>query len=65
MLERYSKHLLIEANTMVRMVNREIYPAVMRYATELAQSITAVRAHQYTAKSQEQMCIRDRLHRAN
>ena len=54
MLERYSKHLLIEANTMVRMVNREIYPAVMRYATELAQSITAVRVYQYTAKSQEQ-----------
>ncbi|MBC8569808.1 glutamine synthetase III family protein [Zongyangia hominis] len=53
MLERYGKHVLIEARTMVRMVNREIYPAVMRYATEVADSLTKIRSHHFPASSQE------------
>ena len=41
--ENYSKTINIEAKTMVDMVRRMYIPAVIRYATELAESINAVR----------------------
>ena len=42
--ENYSKTINIEAKTMVHMVAKLYIPAVIRYTTELANSINAVRA---------------------
>jgi len=47
--ENYAKTINIEAKTMVDMVRRMYIPAVIRYATELANSINAVRAAVPTA----------------
>lgn len=41
MLENYCKTIVIEANTMVDMVKREIIPAVEAYAMELARTASA------------------------
>lgn len=43
-LENYSKTIRIEALTMVDMARRMIQPAVIRYATFLAESVTKVKA---------------------
>jgi len=43
-LEQYCKQINIEALTTVDMANRQIVPAVVKYVTELANSIQAVRA---------------------
>ena len=42
-LQNYAKVLHIEAHTMVSMAQKDILPAVLRYARELAQTITAKR----------------------
>ena len=44
MLENYSKTVLIEANTMVEMAQREILPAIVAYSSELAQAVSAKKA---------------------
>ena len=44
MLENYSKTVLIEANTMVEMAQREILPAIVAYSSELAQAVAAKKA---------------------
>lgn len=44
LLEQYSKHINIEAQTMIQMAKRQILPAVFRYLTDLAQSIQTVKA---------------------
>lgn len=41
MLENYCKTVLIEANTMTDMVNRQILPAVLNYAHSVAETIKA------------------------
>ena len=43
-LEQYSKSINIEAQTMIDIAKRQIFPAVMRYATELAQSVNSIRS---------------------
>lgn len=43
-LEQYSKSINIEALTMIDIAKRQILPVVMRYATELAQSIHTIRS---------------------
>ncbi|HOV63138.1 MAG TPA: glutamine synthetase III [Spirochaetia bacterium] len=43
-LENYSKQINIEANVMVEMANRQIFPAVTQYAKKLADMITSVKA---------------------
>lgn len=43
-LEQYSKSINIEAQTMIDIAKRQILPIVMRYATELAQSINSIRS---------------------
>ncbi len=42
--ECYSKVINIEANTMLHMASKHYIPAVIRYTTELASSITSVKA---------------------
>ncbi len=42
-LEQYSKTINIEALTMIDVAKRQIFPTVMRYATELAHSINTIR----------------------
>ena len=42
--ENYCKVIKIEANTMVDMVKRDIYPAVCKFMAEVANTITAKRA---------------------
>ena len=49
-LEQYNKTINVEAQLMVLMGNRFILPAAYRYQTELAQSISAVKAAGATAK---------------
>ncbi len=44
MLENYCKTVLIEAECMVDMAMKEIFPAVVKYSACLAQSVTAKRA---------------------
>ena len=44
MLENYCKTVLIEANTMIDMTKRQILPAITKYASALAQDISAKRA---------------------
>ena len=58
--ETYSKTINIEAKTMMGMVRRMYIPAVIRYATELANSINSVRAAVPTANFtvQENLLIR-------
>lgn len=58
--ETYTKTINIEAKTMMGMVRRMYIPAVIRYATELANSINAVRAAVPTANFtvQENLLIR-------
>lgn len=43
LLEQYVKKINIEALTMIDMANQEIFPAAVKYATELANSITTVK----------------------
>ena len=43
-LEKYIKQINIEARTMISMSDREIFPAVMDYAGELAAGISAVKS---------------------
>lgn len=43
-LEKYIKQINIEARTMISMSDREIFPAVMNYAGELAAGISAVKS---------------------
>ena len=42
--EAYSKTVNIEAKTMIDMAGKQIIPAVVKYTTQLASSLTAVRA---------------------
>ena len=42
--EAYSKTVNIEAKTMIDMASKQIIPAVVKYTTQLASSLTAVRA---------------------
>ncbi|NMA70109.1 MAG: glutamine synthetase type III [Desulfitobacterium sp.] len=42
-LEQYSKTINIEALTMIDVAKRQIFPTVMRYTTELANSINTIR----------------------
>ena len=44
MLENYIKVINIEAQTMIEMSKRDIIPAVINYATDLAASINAINA---------------------
>ncbi|KLU62213.1 glutamine synthetase [Peptococcaceae bacterium CEB3] len=44
LLEQYAKHLNIEAQTMIHMAKRQMLPAGMKYAAELAQGIGAIKA---------------------
>jgi glutamine synthetase len=44
-LEQYAKHINIEAQTALHMVRRQFVPAVVRYMTELGQSVQAAGAH--------------------
>ena len=44
MLENYSKTVLIEANTMVEMAQREILPAIIAYTNELAETVASKKA---------------------
>ncbi|HEU5288795.1 MAG TPA: glutamine synthetase type III, partial [Candidatus Limnocylindria bacterium] len=48
--EQYNKTINIEANLMVLMGNRYILPAAYRYQSEVAQSVTAVKAAGGSAK---------------
>lgn len=43
LLEEYSKQINIEAKTMIEMVKRQMMPAAIKYATELAASINTIR----------------------
>ncbi len=43
-LEQYAKHINIEAQTMIQIGKRQILPAVVKYTTELAQSIQMIKA---------------------
>jgi glutamine synthetase len=43
-LEQYSKSINIEAQTMIDMAKRQILPVVVRYATQLGQSINTIRS---------------------
>ena len=49
-LEQYNKTVNIEAQLMVLMANRYILPAAIRYQTQVAQSVSAVKAAGGTAK---------------
>jgi glutamine synthetase len=49
-LEQYNKSINIEAQLMAQMGNRYILPAAIRYQTELAQSVAAVKAAGGNAK---------------
>ncbi|WP_330602991.1 glutamine synthetase III [Anaerosolibacter carboniphilus] len=44
LLEEYSKQINIEARTMIEMGKRQIIPAVIKFATELAASINTIKA---------------------
>ena len=43
LLEVYAKVIGIEASTMIEMTRRQVYPAVLRYTGEVAQSVTQMR----------------------
>ena len=43
LLENYSKVLAIESATMIEMVRRQVYPAVVRYTGELAETLNRMR----------------------
>lgn len=43
LLENYAKVLTIEANTMVEIVRRQIYPTVLRYTGEIADTVNSMR----------------------
>jgi glutamine synthetase len=49
-VEQYNKTINVEAQLMVLMANRFVLPAAYRFQTELAQSVTAVKAAGATAK---------------
>jgi len=49
-LEQYNKTVNIEAQLMVLMANRYILPAALRYQTQVAQSVSAVKAAGGSAK---------------
>ncbi len=53
--ETYSKSINIEANTMVDMARREIFPAIVKYTKTLAETILAVKAVQVDASTQTEM----------
>ena len=43
-LDKYAKQITIEAGVMIEMANKQIFPAVNRYAKELAETINQVKA---------------------
>ncbi|MDD5772927.1 MAG: glutamine synthetase III [bacterium] len=49
-LEQYSKHINIEALASLQMVKRQFMPAIMRYITELGNSINAAGKHSTVQK---------------
>ncbi|MCR5829464.1 MAG: glutamine synthetase III [Lachnospiraceae bacterium] len=49
MLENYCKQVIIEANTMISMVQTGYIPAIMRYTTELANAINVKRTADVSA----------------
>ena len=51
--EAYAKAINIEARTMIDMTKKEIIPAVIKYTTTVAQSVTAVKAVGADASVQE------------
>ena len=53
MLEQYQKATTIDARVMVEMARREIFPAVNRYVSELAESCRRMREVDLTGKAQE------------
>ncbi len=53
LLEQYQKTVTIDARVMVDMARREIFPAVSRYASELAEGCQRVRAVGLTGGAQE------------
>jgi glutamine synthetase len=54
-VEQYSKALNVEAQLMVLMANRYILPAAYRYQTELAESVSSVKAAGASAKESRKM----------
>jgi glutamine synthetase len=54
-LEQYNKTINVEAQLMVLMANRFILPAAYRYQTELAQSVSSVKAAGATAKESRKL----------
>lgn len=59
LLENYARTIQIEAKTMLTMVNRQILPAVMNFAADVARSLQQV--SQAGAKAQAQRLLLDRL----
>ena len=56
--ELYAKSINIEALTMIDMAGKDIIPAVIRYTTELAQSVAAVEAAGVDASVQRELLTR-------
>jgi len=56
-LEHYSKSINIEAQAMIDIAKRQILPVVVRYATELAQSINAIRTAHAEAEVSAQAAL--------
>ncbi len=53
-LEQYSKQINIEARTMIDMAKHQIIPAAVKYSTQLANSINAVKSASTTADTSVQ-----------
>ncbi len=58
LLENYAKIINIEAKTMLQMARREILPAIMKYAADVASGINAIEAAGETAAAQTGMLRR-------
>ncbi|CAA7601244.1 Glutamate-ammonia ligase [Acididesulfobacillus acetoxydans] len=59
LLEQYAKNVNIEAQTMIHMVKRQILPAGMKYAAELAQGIGAIKAVSQASVSVQEGKLRE------
>lgn len=57
LLEQYCKYINIEAQTMIDMAKRQIFPAVVKFVTNLASSITTIKSASAQAdiSAQEEM----------
>lgn len=55
MLENYIKVITIEANTMLEMVNRQIFPACMNFMGEVAQSYNQLKAAGTSSRSMKEL----------